>query len=36
VINRFTLEQLDDLGEVLLDFGELGDVEQWLQPRLTS
>jgi hypothetical protein len=36
VINNLTLEQLDDLGEALLDFGELGDLDQWLQSRLTS
>jgi len=36
VINSLTLEQLEDLGEALLDFGEIGDLEQWLQSRLTS
>jgi hypothetical protein len=36
VINSLTLEQLEDLGEALLDFGELGDLDQWLQSRLTS
>ena len=36
VINRLTLEQLDDLGEALLDFCEVSDLEQWLQSRLTS
>jgi predicted transposase/invertase (TIGR01784 family) len=36
VINNLTLEQLDDLGEALLDFGGVGDLDQWLQSRLTS
>jgi hypothetical protein len=27
---------LEDLGEALLDFGEVGDLDQWLQSRLTS
>jgi hypothetical protein len=36
VINNLTLEQLDDLGEALLDFGEVDDLDQWLQSRLTS
>ncbi len=36
VINSLTLEQLEDLGEALLDFGEVGDLDQWLQSRLTS
>jgi len=30
VINSLTLEQLDDLGEALLDFGELADLDNWL------
>jgi len=30
VINNLTLEQLDDLGEALLDFGELADLDSWL------
>jgi hypothetical protein len=30
VINGLTLEQLDDLGEALLDFGELADLDNWL------
>jgi predicted transposase YdaD len=36
VINSLTLEQLEDLGEALLDFAELADLDQWLQSRLTS
>jgi hypothetical protein len=36
VINSLTLEQLEDLREALLDFGELGDLDQWLQSQLTS
>ena len=34
VINRLTLEQLDDLGEALLDFGELADLDNWLGFRI--
>jgi hypothetical protein len=34
VINGLTLEQLEDLREALLDFGEIGDLYQWLQSRL--
>jgi len=30
IINSLTLEQLDDLGEALLDFGELADLDNWL------
>jgi hypothetical protein len=29
-----TLEQLDDLGEALLDFGELADLDNWLISRI--
>jgi hypothetical protein len=36
VINGLTLEQLDDLGEVVLDFSKVGDLDQWLQSRLTN
>jgi hypothetical protein len=36
VINSLTLEQLEDLGEALLDFVELADLDQWLQSQLTS
>ena len=34
VINSLTLEQLDDLGEALLDFGELADLDNWLRFRI--
>ena len=34
VINSLTLEQLDDLGEALLDFGELADLDNWLGLRI--
>jgi predicted transposase YdaD len=30
VINSLTLEQLEDLGEALLDFCELRDLDNWL------
>jgi hypothetical protein len=34
LINGLTLEQLDDLGEALLDFGELADLDNWLTSRI--
>ena len=34
IINSLTLEQLDDLGEALLDFGELADLDNWLGFRI--
>ena len=34
VINSLTLEQLDDLGEALLDFSELADLDNWLGCRI--
>jgi predicted transposase/invertase (TIGR01784 family) len=34
VINSLTLEQLDNLGEALLDFGELADLDNWLGFRI--
>ncbi len=34
VINSLTLEQLDDLGEALLDFCELADLDFWLGLRI--
>jgi predicted transposase/invertase (TIGR01784 family) len=34
VINNLTLEQLDNLGEALLDFGELTDLDNWLGFRI--
>ena len=30
-INNLTIEQLEDLGEALLDFGDINDLEQWLK-----
>ena len=30
-INSLTIAQLEDLGEALLDFGEINDLEQWLK-----
>jgi hypothetical protein len=34
VINSLTLEQLDNLGEALLDFGEFADLDHWLISRI--
>jgi predicted transposase/invertase (TIGR01784 family) len=34
LINSLTLEQLDDLGEALLDFSELADLDNWLGFRI--
>jgi len=34
VINSLTLEQLEDLGEALLDFSELADLDNWLGFRI--
>jgi predicted transposase YdaD len=31
IINRLTLEQLDDLGDALLDFGNIADLDNWLR-----
>ncbi|MDD1422767.1 DUF4351 domain-containing protein, partial [Dolichospermum sp. ST_sed1] len=30
-INRLTIAQLEDLGEALLDFADINDLEQWLK-----
>ncbi|WP_071190523.1 DUF2887 domain-containing protein [Trichormus sp. NMC-1] len=30
-INKLTIEQLEDLGEALLDFVDISDLEQWLK-----
>ncbi|MDK2410203.1 DUF4351 domain-containing protein, partial [Aphanizomenon sp. 202] len=30
-INSLTIAQLEDLGEALLDFGDINDLEQWLK-----
>jgi predicted transposase YdaD len=31
MINNLTLEQLDDLGDALLDFGNIADLDDWLE-----
>jgi predicted transposase YdaD len=31
MINSLTLEQLDDLGDALLDFGTIADLDNWLK-----
>jgi hypothetical protein len=31
MINNLTLEQLDDLGDALLDFGNIADLDDWLK-----
>lgn len=30
-INKFTTEQLEDLGEALLDFRDINDLQEWLK-----
>ena len=35
-INNLTIEQLEDLGEALLDFGDINDLEQWLKSHTES
>ena len=35
-INRLTIAQLEDLGEALLDFGDINDLEQWLKSQIKS
>jgi predicted transposase/invertase (TIGR01784 family) len=35
-INRLTIAQLEDLGEALLDFGNINDLEQWLISHIKS
>ena len=34
IINSLTLEQLDDLGDTLLDFGNIADVDNWLRSHV--
>jgi predicted transposase YdaD len=34
VINGLTLEQLDDLGDALLDFGNITDLDNWLRSSI--
>jgi len=31
MINNLTLKQLDDLGDALLDFGNIADLDDWLK-----
>jgi hypothetical protein len=31
MINSLTIEQLDDLGDALLDFGTIADLDNWLR-----
>ena len=35
-INSLTIVQLEDLGEALLDFGNITDLEQWLKVHTES
>jgi predicted transposase YdaD len=35
-INNLELEQLDDLGEALLDFTDILQLDNWLQSRITK
>ena len=35
-INGLTIAQLEDLGEALLDFGDINDLEQWLKSHTES
>jgi predicted transposase/invertase (TIGR01784 family) len=35
-INSLTIAQLEDLGEALLDFGDINDFEQWLKSHTES
>ena len=34
IINSLTLEQLDDLGDALLDFGNIADLDNWLKSHV--
>ena len=34
MINSLTLEQLDDLGDALLDFGNITDLDNWLRSSI--
>ena len=35
-INSLTIAQLEDLGEALIDFGDINDLEQWLKSHTES
>jgi predicted transposase YdaD len=34
MINQLSLEQLEDLGEALLDFSDIAELENWIKSRL--
>ena len=36
MINQLSLEQLEDLGEALLDFGDITELDSWLKSRLVE
>ncbi len=36
IINQLSLEQLEDLGEALLDFKEISELDRWLNSHLTE
>lgn len=35
-INSLSLEQLEDLGEALLDFSDIADLDNWLKSCITE
>jgi len=35
-INKLSLEQLEDLGEALLDFSVIKDLDNWLQSHINE
>jgi predicted transposase YdaD len=35
-INKLSLEQLEDLGEALLDFSSITDLDNWLQSHINE
>jgi predicted transposase YdaD len=35
-INQLSLEQLEDLGEALLDFGNVTELDTWLKSRVAE
>ena len=34
IINELSLEQLEDLGEAFLDFGDITELDSWLKSRI--
>ncbi len=36
IINQLSLEQLEDLGEALLDFKEISELDRWLNSHITE